>query len=195
MGGLGSGRYSLFRATTTSDMLDVDLAWLRKRSILERAYWSTISWSRGERQYASLSVLGRLEGLELSYAIGSGEEKTSIRDFIPYTYTDTNFGGRRQWFECPSCGKNCRVIYGGEYFRCRQCSGLKYESQYEKSFSRAIDRALKIRRKLDDYGGIDDPFPQKPKGMHWKTYYRLSAEYERGVEDWGRLCLAWVKRI
>ena len=71
---------------------------------------------------------------------------------------------------------------------------MKYESQYEKSFSRATERALKIRRKLDDYGGIDDPFPDKPKGMHWKTYNRLWADYERDVEDWGRLCLAWIGR-
>lgn len=195
MGGAGSGRYDFYRATTTSDMLDVDLAWLRKRGILERAYWSTITWSRGEITYASLSVRGHAHGLEISYSIQDRGEKKSIRETIPFSYTDTNFGGTRQWFQCPSCLKNCRVVYGGEYFRCRRCYRLKYDSQYEKSFSRATDKALKIRRKLGDYGGIDDPFPEKPKGMHWKTYHRLQDHYERGVEDWGRLCLQWLGKF
>ncbi len=194
MGGAGSGRYASYLATTTDDMLDIDLAWLRKRGILDRPFWSKITWSRGERTHASVSVVASSEGLRLSYSVIESGEKKSITETIPFSFTNANFNGRRQWFQCPSCRRNCRIIYGGDYFRCRQCYGLKYESQYEKPFSRATDRALKIRQKLDDYGGIDDPFPQKPKGMHWKTYDRLQAEYECGVEDWGRMCLQWLGR-
>lgn len=194
MGGAGSGRYSFCRATTTNDMLDIDLAWLRKQGILERPYWSTLTWSRGGQTHSSVCVIASPAGLLLSYTLTDRGEKKSITETIPFSCTDTQFNGRRQWFQCPSCRKNCRVIYGGEYFRCRLCYGLKYESQYEKSFSRVTDRALKIRRKLDDYGCIDDPFPEKPKGMHWKTYNRLRADYECGVEDWGRLCLQWLRR-
>lgn len=194
MGGAGSGRYAGFRATTTNDMVDIDLTWLRRRGILERPFWSTITWSRSERPYASVCVVASSEGLKLSYSVTQRGEKRSINETIPFSFTDTNYSGRRQWFQCPSCLKNCRIIYGGDYFRCRHCYGLKYESQYEKSFSRATARALKIRRRLDDHGGIEDPFPQKPKGMHWKTYNRLQTEYEQGVEDWGRLCLQWLGR-
>lgn len=192
MGGAGSGRYRGYNATTTDDMTAIDLAWLKKEGMLERWGWSSLSWSRGGNQFASISIKPEEYGLMLSYCVG--EEENSIKELIPYSYTTTNFGGRRRWFQCPYCYKNCRVIYGGTYFRCRNCYGLKYDSQYERSWSRAIDKALKIRQKLGCDGGIDAPFPEKPKGMHWKTYNQLVAEYEQGVEDWGRLCLQWLDR-
>ncbi len=194
MGGSGSGRLGGFHARTTEDMTSIDLAWLRKEGILSRWGWSTMSWSRGGNKYASISIRPEQYGLKLSYSVDEGEEKKCIKEFIPYSYTDTNFGGMRQWFQCLSCGRNCRVIYGGQYFRCRHCYGLKYQSQYERSWSRATDKALKIRQKLGCDGGIDDPFPEKPKGMHWKTYYRFEAEYERCCKAWGRLCLEWLER-
>lgn len=194
MGGPGSGRHGGFHATTTEDMTAIDLAWLRKEGILSRWGWSTISWSRGGHKYASISIKSEEHGLNLSYSLGEGEDRKYIKEFIPYSYTDANFGGRRQWFRCLSCGRNCRVIYGGQYFRCRHCYGLKYQSQYERSWSRATDKALKIRQKLGCDGGIDDPFPEKPKGMHWKTYYQLEAEYERCYEAWGRLSMEWLGR-
>lgn len=193
MGGVGSGRYGGFHATTTNDMTAIDLAWLRKEGILTRWGWSTISWSRGGHKYASISIKAEEHGLNVSYTVTEGMEKRPINEIIPFSYTNTNFLGSRQWFQCPSCLKRCRILYGGTYFRCRHCYGLKYASQYERSWSRATDKALKIRQKLGCDGGIDDPFPEKPKGMHWKTYDGLQAEYERRVKDWGRVCMRWLR--
>ena len=93
-------------------------------------------------------------------------------------------GGNRQWFECPSCRTRCRILYGGAFFRCRRCQGLKYETQYEPPFARAATRALKIRERLGSDGGIDEPFPPKPKGMHQKTYERLEAQAEKFDQKW-----------
>ena len=61
---------------------------------------------------------------------------------------------------------------------------MKYDTQYDPPFARAATRALKIRERLGGQGGIDDPFPPKPKGMHWKTYERLQAREERMQEAW-----------
>jgi hypothetical protein len=58
--------------------------------------------------------------------------------------------------------------------------------QYEPAFARAATRALKIRERLGDKGGIDDLFPAKPKGMHWKTYEQLRDEAERLEGVWAR---------
>jgi len=49
-------------------------------------------------------------------------------------------------------------------------------TQYEPPFARAAMRALKIGERIGGKGGIDEPFPEKPKSMHWKTYERLEAE-------------------
>jgi hypothetical protein len=113
-----------------------------------------------------------------------GSEWHDVSEFVPFAETTTNFAGRRQWFQCPSCGRRCRILYGRSYFRCRRCQGLKYETQYEPPFARAATQALKIRDRLGSKGGIDEPFPEKPKGMHWKTYHRLRAREERLQQSW-----------
>jgi hypothetical protein len=56
-------------------------------------------------------------GLQLIYSAG-GE---SIAELVPFAYTATAFGGQRKWFQCLSCRRRCRVLYGGKYFRCRKC--------------------------------------------------------------------------
>jgi hypothetical protein len=77
------------------------------------------------------------------------------------------------------------VIYGGSFFRCRRCHGLKYQSQYEPPFTRAANRALKLRDRLGRTNSIEDSFPQKPKGMHWRTYRRLEALDNQLHAQWG----------
>jgi hypothetical protein len=68
-----------------------------------------------------------------------------INELVPFAYTTTMFGGRRQWFMCLKCGRRCRRIFGGRYFRCRQCYGLVYASTREPPHQRAIDRADRLR--------------------------------------------------
>jgi len=115
-----------------------------------------------------------------------GEEWKDIDELFPFLYTATNFAGRRQWLRCLLCGRRCRILYGGAYFRCRRCYGLKFESQYEPAWLRGISRAQKIRERYGGSGSLDEPFPAKPKGMHWRTYDRLFAEDERLSAIWTR---------
>jgi hypothetical protein len=61
---------------------------------------------------------------------------------------------------------------------------LPYETQYEPPFARAATRALKIRERLGDRSGLDDPFPARPKHMRRKTYERLEEEYDRLNHAW-----------
>ena len=61
---------------------------------------------------------------------------------------------------------------------CRRCHDLAYASQNEDASDRASSKARKIRKMLGDDGGFEDPFPPKPKGMHWATYHRLEKECE-----------------
>jgi hypothetical protein len=68
--------------------------------------------------------------------------------------------------------------------RCRRCQDLKYGTQYETPVARAAPRALKILERLGCRDGLDVPFPDKPKGMHWRTYARLRREEERCQDRW-----------
>ncbi len=187
MGGLGSGRTASygFAVDKCHEYHSVDLAWLRRKKLLSVGRWSTLTWSRAGHETGSIRVECLTEGVTLVYRHRrNGNDWQAVREFVPFVGTSAAFGGRRQWFQCLSCGNKCRILYGGSYFRCRCCHRLKYETQYEPAFARAATRALKIRDRLGEKGGLDDPFPEKPKGMHWKTYQRLEAEDEQLQQAW-----------
>ena len=56
---------------------------------------------------------------------------------------------------------------------------------------RALHKAQSIRKRLGGSANMMEPFPEKPKGMHWRTYERLwrehhEAEMEQlaGMREW-----------
>ena len=68
------------------------------------------------------------------------------------------------------------VLYTpGRYFACRQCSGLGYATQKEGAGDRASTKADKLRKRLGWPAGVANLNTGKPKGMHWKTYFRLKS--------------------
>ena len=92
--------------------------------------------------------------------------------------TVCNYGGTRAWFRCPSCLRRCAVVYfgapGGRY-ACRHCAHIAYLSQSEDEIGRLWRKQGKVERELA--GGVDEWDWQKPKGMHWQTFERLSDRY------------------
>ncbi|PUB10522.1 hypothetical protein DFP92_11843 [Yoonia sediminilitoris] len=100
------------------------------------------------------------------------------------TWTSSNFGGRRQWFLCPSCDRRCAIIYCHPKtlkMGCRVCLKGRYASEYMSPQGRRLHAAFAVRRRLGQKkGGIGPPFPLKPKGMHWRTYQaiRVAALHE-----------------
>lgn len=96
------------------------------------------------------------------------------------TWTSTNFGGRRQWFLCPTCGRRCAIIYCHSDtlpLGCQVCLKGRYLSERLSFNDRKLHKALKVRRRLGQkQGGIVAPFPVKPKGMHWRTYNSLKVD-------------------
>ena len=91
-----------------------------------------------------------------------------------------------QWLTCLKCRRRCRRIFGGRYFRCRQCHGLVYASTRAPAYQRAIDRAERLRKRAGGKRGAFDnePFPPKPKRMRWRTYRRLEEQYEELQWRW-----------
>jgi hypothetical protein len=92
-------------------------------------------------------------------------------------------------------------LYGGARFRCRQCRGARYESQYQHGALTVCDIRWRIRERLEERGGLDsrlfgldDWFPPKPPRMHWRTYRRLEALDEKLARRWRIGIGGWLER-
>jgi hypothetical protein len=169
------------------DYRAVYLAALRRKGFLKPGYSGRITWSRGGSVTAWIEYRVESLGLRLIYRTRPpGGEWRDVDELFPFVYSATNFSGQRKWVQCLSCRGRCRVLYGGAHFRCRRCHGLRYESQYEPPWLRGTTRAQKIRERYGGSGSLDEPFPEKPKGMHWRTYDRLVAQDERLTAIWTR---------
>jgi len=106
-------------------------------------------------------------------ALGSAAQHISL------AHTPCHFGGHRAWFLCPECDRRVGVLYYQGQFHCRHCTDLHYESQYKSESSRLFAKARMIRRKLGGSENMTEPFPERPKGMHFTTYLEQAAEYFR----------------
>jgi hypothetical protein len=183
MGGWNSGRWHFCSTKATCEQMhSVDLAYLRRNDLLQPGKASRLSWSKHGRQTGSIWIVAQGDGVRLVYgAKGPDGEPIDVNEFVPFTYTATRFGGRRCWLQCLACKRRCRVVYGGRYFRCRQCYRLAYASQRESYFQRALDQADKIAKRLGDPFGCafdGSGLPPKPPRMRWATYRRLEERYE-----------------
>jgi hypothetical protein len=98
--------------------------------------------------------------------------------------TPCHLGGERIWWRCPVAGCNRRVaiLYCGTGIECRHCHDLAYRCQRESAEQRAARQANKVRRRLGWNAGILTPPGGKPKGMHWKTYARLTATHSKHAQ-------------
>ena len=171
MGGIGSG--SRYRgAQRTETMYRLDLASF-KREWFVFGHRGVVTWSRGGRKTGSIEYELWPNRMQLSYSNTNRGEKRMIEDVFTFGFTTQPFGGERRWIVCPSCQRRCAVIYGGMHFRCRQCHGAVYPSQYDPFPQLPWSRCHRVRDKLGGESGFGYGFPPRPKGMHWKTYYRL----------------------
>lgn len=201
MGGTGSGSWCRFgKKTTTDECHSVDVRYLHRRGSLKPGGWFTLRWSRGERETGSIRGFveggARAERVILAYRHrrGAGGEWEDAREPVRLDWTPCNFGAYRPWFICPGAGRGRRVAVlhePGKYFLCRHCYDLAYESQREGGMYRALRKAQGIRERLGGSANMTIPFPDKPKGMHWRTYRRLREEHDEaetaqllGMREW-----------
>lgn len=177
MGGPGSGNRWRSTSATCEGQKRIDMKYLKRRGWLKPGNRYSLSWSMDGEPIGNINYTAYQTHLLLDFKMRDydKEEWTPITQIVRFDHTHVHFGGQRQWLLCPRCQRRCRILYSGTRFYCRRCYRLKYKSQGEDSTQRAITRAQATRKRLGGFEGIDDPFPTKPKGMHWKTYDKLEA--------------------
>lgn len=177
MSGNGSGRRNQSVKKTTDNCRSLDVRRLQKEGLLTAGRVAVWSWtSRGETESA-IQVKAESGRLILTYQHQNRGGPWQPMEYpVLLDWTACTFGGERAWFICPArgCGRRVALLYIGSpgIFTCRHCNHLAYASQREAADDRAARRANTIRRRLGWPPGMLTG-GWKPKGMHWKTYWRL----------------------
>lgn len=187
MGGPGSGNW--FRWSTrpvVEDGLKLDMCRLIRGGNIIPGKWvsGSLIWSNvdTDERSASIGYEANMVDPEFAWIRLHYKRDDKPEDYkVRLTTTRPNYGGRRWWFVCPARGIRTAKLYlanGGNWFASRQAYGMAYRSQNECIEDRMATRAHSLRRKLGGPAGFDEPFPEKPKGMHWKTYNRICDEID-----------------
>jgi hypothetical protein len=142
--------------------------------------WFSWAWTRDGEQAASINVENQRHSVTLKYRSRSyGENWNDIEQRVAIEWTLCRFGGERPWFVCSVaangkyCGYRVAKLYGaGRLFACRHCYRLAYASQQEPVRRRGLWKSQKIRMRLGGSPNMHQEFPDKPKGLHWRTYER-----------------------
>ena len=179
------GRGVYWKKTQVEECKKLDILPIARKCDLESTFSGNISWinSLGRKSEIGLCSLGP-SVLRFNYTITKHytNEKKTFDYQVHLDTTPCNFGGKRWWFKCPHCWRRCQFLYlppGGNYFLCRLCHNLTYESQQEgktkfstmfKAFSKIpeLEKRLwrtrlrkkqqKIEKKIDQlYNGMKGP--------------------------------------
>jgi len=175
MGGILSGSYP--RNDTkirTSSLFTLDIRTWNKENLLVPGIQFTSTWFQNGNLAGVVTVQIWEEYFILEYIYNEIETVTEI---IHFTSTPCNFGGQRKWFRCPLCGCRVAVLYLlGKEFGCRKCHDLTYDSCNQSELDRVITKYNKAKAKIGGGPGIIAPIPERPKGMHHKTYEKILDE-------------------
>jgi hypothetical protein len=140
-------RYYWDKKDTVENCKSISISYLRKNSYLRNNQSAQIYWTN--------SITGKETGIiDMIISITEAEKFVRLNykggninyDYkVSLTTTPCNFGGIRYWFICPlaingvSCGRRVAKLYktpDSNYFGCRHCHNLTYESKNESRMMR-----------------------------------------------------------
>jgi hypothetical protein len=175
MGGYGSGRKRVRRSEGSYRKLDIRR--LSREGALAAGCDCSVSWPGRRAPLAQLHIKASNGELRFSYGDRAGKGRLREADLtVALVWTSCHYGGRRPWFRCPrgGCGRRVAILYADNDFACRHCRALVYDTQRVAPESRALDRAQRLRVRLGGSVDMTQPFPTRPKGMHFLTYMKHS---------------------
>ena len=143
------GRWYYNKKEEADDLKKIEVWWLKKYGYLEPDIWHkaggiswTFGWSGNKHSVgfytSTVSSDDRNPHIEFSYTQTepATDEKKEFKYRVQLISTPCRYGGIRWWFVCPllkngqPCNRRVGVLYkGGDYFGCRHCYELTYESR------------------------------------------------------------------
>jgi hypothetical protein len=146
------GRWRWGNKRTVEDCKSISMPFLRRNGYFDYPGSQSIVWTnRFGQQTASMTVMVHTSGgenyLRLCYTMTDRDTgKTTDIDYkVPLVTTPCHLGGVRWWFICPlsrngvHCGRRVGVLYRApraDYYGCRHCHNLSYESRNESRHGR-----------------------------------------------------------
>lgn len=222
--GYGAGGHNRKRVTVEA-CARLDVAMLKRAGLFDSAGLGMHYWSYTNNQQSGCIIMAfAVAPNVVTLAIVPKGQEPPIKDGVldvtklthlqrvRVSHTDCNYGKSRAWLHCPTCGRRVfRLFYydhtfSGDtqvhYLACRHCYGLTYQQRRSRGFDRYQDRAAKIKSKLIRRGAREIegmPWyipPNKPKGMHWRTYEGLMKKFERASEQADEMfCIALASHL
>lgn len=157
------GRWSYSGRLVADSLQTISIYYLKKHGYLNGNFEGSLTWScRGETTGSiafETHVTEEEKYIRLIYTITRRDsgKKDNFDYKIPIETTDCHFGGKRYWFRCSLykngiyCGHRVAKLYeGGDYFACRHCYDLTYESRNENPTYRGFPyKQLTTESKID----------------------------------------------
>ena len=196
-------RYAGGGKNTVEGCRSIDVQEWHRRGYLGSPRCYSWAWTRDGERVASINVETRRHSVTLKYrSRSSGDDWSDVAQQVTIAWTPCRFGGARPWFVCSVasngvyCGRRVTKLYGaGRLFACRHCYRLAYASQQESAHQRGLGKSQKIRRRLGGSPNMLEEFPDKPKGMHWRTYERWRRVHDVAEERSTRGLMGFVDRL
>jgi hypothetical protein len=196
-------RYAGGGKTTVESCRSIDVQDWHRRGYFRSPRRFSWAWTQDGERVASINVDTQRQAVTLKYRSRSyGEDWNDVEQRVPIAWTPCRFGGERPWFMCSVssnrvyCGRRVIKLYGaGRLFACRHCYQLAYTSQQESAHQRGLWKAQKIRMRLGGSASPMDEFPDKLKGMHWRTYDRLCRIHDAAEERSTLGLMDFVERL
>jgi hypothetical protein len=147
------GGYYRDKKDTVENCNSISISFLRKNGYFNNNHSGQICWTdsiTGEETGnigITVSITEAEKFIRFNYTVTNDHigEKTDYDYKVSLTTTPCNLKGVRYWFICPlaingvCCGRRVAKLYkapDSDYFGCRHCYNLSYESRNEPRFAR-----------------------------------------------------------
>tara|TARA_R110000787_G_scaffold63520_1_gene142917 strand:- start:2343 stop:2987 length:645 start_codon:yes stop_codon:yes gene_type:complete len=152
---------------------NLDINFWKKNQLLFDASEFDIAWTTYDYWEYQATIEVKLNNMIVNIYLVFDDGHAVIKSIL-LDATACHYGGIRYWLLCPCCKKRAAKLYlVDQDIKCIRCSGYSYQSQNETHKDRQLRLARKARYKLGAGGNLLKPIFQKPKGMHWRTFFRL----------------------